>query len=126
MKKQVDYKRDEKHLYRPGAQPEIIDVPTLPFLQIDGVGDPNGSDFAGAVAALYALSYAVRMSYKSDSPPTGYYAYTVYPLEGVWDLVDRSKPVTDKSNYKYTLMIRQPDFLTETGFTGFVERTKRK
>src|SRR5690606_25526856 len=79
-----------------------------------------------AVEALYSLSYAVRMSYKSDHVPDGYYTYTVYPLEGVWDLVDRSRPATDKSNLKYTLMIRQPEFLTDEGFQGFLARTRRK
>lgn len=126
MATKVDYKRDEKHLYGPGARPEIIDVPTMRFLQLDGAGDPGGADFAAAVGALYSLSYAVRMSYKSDAVPEGYYAYTIYPLEGVWDLVDRSKPVSDKSNYKYTLMIRQPEFLTDAGFAALLERTMRK
>jgi len=82
---------------------------------------------AGALhEALYSMSYAVRMSYKSKDVPVGYYEYTVFPLEGVWDLIDYSKPSTDKSNFKYTLMIRQPDFLTVEGFSRFLEQTKRK
>lgn len=93
---------------------------------VEGSGDPNGEEFSKAVEALYSLSYAVRMSYKSKDVPEGYYEYTVFPMEGVWDLVDRTKPSTDKSNYKYTLMIRQPDFLTEEGFQRFLEQTKVK
>lgn len=58
--------------------------------------------------------------------PAGYYEYTVFPLEGEWDLLDRSKPATDKSNFKYTIMIRQPDFLTEEYFERFLEQSKRK
>lgn len=126
MTSKVDYKRDEPHLYRPGEAPQIVDVPTLRFLQVDGEGDPNGPEFAKAVEALYSLSYAVRMSHKSANVPDGYYEYTVYPLEGVWGLVDTTKPATDKSNFSYTLMIRQPDFLTEEGFAGFRELISRK
>ncbi len=66
------------------------------------------------------------MSYKSDDVPASYYEYTVFPLEGVWDLLDRSKPATDKSNLKYKIMIRQPDFLTEPMFERFLEQTKKK
>lgn len=126
MKNKVDYKKDYKRLYMPKASPEIVEVPEMPFVMIGGSGDPNGEDFARATEALYSLSYAVKMSYKSDDVPAGYYEYTVFPLEGVWDLLDRSKPATDKSNFAYTIMIRQPDFLTETGFERFLEQTKRK
>lgn len=126
MSKKIDYKKDYKHIYMPKTLPEIVDVPMMPFFTMDGSGDPNGEDFAKATEALYSLSYAVRMSYKSDDVPEGYYEYTVFPLEGVWDLLDRSKPATDKSNLKYKIMIRQPDFLTENGFERFLEQTKSK
>lgn len=126
MSKKIDYKKDYKHIYMPKTLPEIMDVPMMPFFTMDGSGDPNGEDFAKATEALYSLSYAVRMSYKSDDVPEGYYEYTVFPLEGVWDLLDRSKPATDKSNLKYKIMIRQPDFLTENGFERFLEQTKSK
>ncbi|RKN71234.1 GyrI-like domain-containing protein [Paenibacillus ginsengarvi] len=126
MDKKVDYKKDFKQLYTPKIHPEIVDVPKMPFFAVCGSGDPNGEEFAKATEALYSMSYAVKMSYKSEDIPTGYYDYTVFPLEGVWDLIDYSKPSTDKSNFKYTIMIRQPDFLTEKGFERFLEQTKRK
>lgn len=126
MNGKVDYKKDFKHLYLPKPKPEIVDVPRMPFFMIDGSGDPNGETFVQEVEALYSLSYAVRMSYKNDEVPEGYYEYTVFPLEGVWDLVDRSKPATDKSNLKYTIMIRQPDFLTDAWFKRFLEKTMQK
>ena len=126
MNKKVDYKKDFKHLYLPKTLPEVIEVPSMSFLMINGSGDPNGEDFARATEALYSLSYAVRMSYKKDVVPVGYYEYTVFPLEGVWDLLDYSKPATDKSNFKYTIMIRQPDFLTQELFNLFLEQTKKK
>jgi len=124
--KMVDYKKDFKHLYVPSASPEIVEVPPMPFITLSGAGDPNGEEFAGQTEALYSLSYAVKMSYKNGTAPAGYYEYKVFPLEGVWDLVDYSKPATDKSNLKYTIMIRQPDFLTEAEFERFLELTKRK
>lgn len=126
MNKKVDYKKDYKRLYMPKTLPEIVAVPRIPFFMVNGSGDPNGEEFATATEALYTMSYAVRMSYKSENVPAGYYAYTVFPLEGEWDLLDRSKPATDKSNFKYAIMIRQPDFVTEEHFERFLEQAKRK
>jgi hypothetical protein len=126
LSKKIDYKKDDKHLYLPKAVPEIVDVPKIPFFMVNGSGDPNGEEFAKATEALYSLSYAVRMFYKSDDVPAGYYEYTVFPLEGVWDLLDYSKPAADKSNFKYTIMIRQPDFVTKETFERFLEQTKKK
>jgi len=122
----VDYKKEFKQFYMPKTVPELVDVPNMMFFMVDGSGDPNGEEFTRAIEALYSLSYAVRMSYKSEDVPEGYYEYTVFPLEGVWDLIDRTKPPTDKSNLKYTMMIRQPDFVTEQWFQRFLEQTKRK
>lgn len=126
MGAKLDYKRDYRHLYVPEAAPHVLDVPSMPFLMLDGSGDPNGERFAREVEALYSLSYAVRMSYKSDDVPAGYYPYTVFPLEGVWDLLDRSKSAEDKRNLRYSLMIRQPDFLTDESFKRYLERTMHK
>nr|WP_285891190.1 GyrI-like domain-containing protein [Paenibacillus pasadenensis] len=110
----------------PPAEPAVIDVGKMSFMSINGMGNPNGEEFAKKTEALYSLSYAVKMSYKSNEVPDGYYEYTVFPLEGVWDLIDTSKPPTDLDNLKYTIMIRQPDFLTDELFRSFVERTKKK
>ncbi len=122
----IEYKKNYKELYLPKQTPSIIEIPAIPYIMIDGKGNPNGEEFALVVAALYSLSYAIKMSYKQEIVPEGYYEYTVFPLEGIWDLFDKDKPLTDKNNFKYTLMMRQPDFLTPEMFEAFLEQTKRK
>ena len=122
----VDYKKQFKALYLPKSQPSIIAVPAMHFAMLDGNGDPNGEAFAEVVGALYSFSYAVKMSYKSKTIPEGYYDYTVFPLEGVWDLVDTTRTSADKSNYAYTMMIRQPDFLTAELAARFITEVKKK
>jgi len=122
----IDFKKDYKDLYLPKQAPSVITVPAMNFIMIEGSGDPNGEEFALATAALYSLSYAVRMSHKSKEVPAGYYEYTVFPLEGEWDLVDKTLPATDKSNYAYRIMIRQPDFLNACLFERFLAETKEK
>lgn len=126
MGEKIDYKKNYKDIYLPSTKPIIIDIPKMTYAMISGTGNPNGERFAEAVEALYSFSYAVKMSYKGDDVPKDYYEYTVFPLEGIWDLIDKSKPVSDKDNYKYTIMIRQPDFLTQELFEKFLEKTRKK
>lgn len=122
----VDYKKAYRELYLPKSSPVIINVPPIHFVMIDGEGDPNDEEFAIATAALYSFSYAVKMSYKSNQVPEGYYDYTVFPLEGVWDLIDKTVSTKIKSNFAYSIMIRQPDFLTKDLFDRFLPETKKK
>ena len=122
----LEYKKVYKELYLPKATPSIVAVPSINFAMIEGTGDPNGEEFGLTTAALYSFSYAVKMSYKSDNVPEGFYDYTVFPLEGEWDLVDKTIASTVKSNYKYKIMIRQPDFLTTDLFERFLLQVKKK
>ena len=56
--KKVDYKKELKQLYEPSSRNvEIIDVPEMNFLMVDGEGDPNTSkSFSDAIEALYPLA----------------------------------------------------------------------
>ncbi|MDR3343173.1 MAG: GyrI-like domain-containing protein [Treponema sp.] len=106
-----EWKKQEAALYGPKTSPQLLTIPNQQFFMISGRGDPNQEDFADRTGVLYSLAYAVRMMPKSGITPPGYGAYTVYPLEGIWSATDITT-VKDKSTYIYTLMIRQPDFVT--------------
>ncbi len=71
------------------AKPEIITVPRHKFFLIEGRGNPNNEEFQKRVEVLYSLAYTVRMMPKQGYTPDGYFEYTVYPLEGLWDLTER-------------------------------------
>jgi hypothetical protein len=117
-----EWKKQEKALYLPKTEPQIISIPKHKFFAIKGKGDPNNVDFSEKVGVLYSLAYAVRMMPKSGFTPEGYFEYTVYPLEGVWS----SNNVTDKSSYVYTIMIRQPEFVTDEIVAKVIETVKKK
>jgi hypothetical protein len=124
-----EWRKKEKHIYLPKGQPKLIELPTFKYITIKGQGNPNNEDFARHVQTLYSIAYGIRMSYKWDNPPNGYYEYTVYPLEGFWDLIDHSKYVpgqVDKDNLKYEIMLRQPDFLDQKLFDQVMEIVKKK
>jgi len=110
-----EYKKHEKELYCPKEKPQLLNVPKQKFFCIKGKGNPNNKDFSERIAVLYSLSYAVRMMPKNGFAPNGYFEYTVYPLEGVWDLSEdaRNSKELIKEELLYTIMIRQPDFVTK-------------
>lgn len=110
-----EWRKHEKNLYLPKEKPEIVTIPKQKFLMIKGQGNPNNDDFSERVAALYSLAYAIRMMPKQGYAPEGYFEYTVYPLEGIWDLTEegRKLDVLNKDELLYTIMIRQPDFVTQ-------------
>lgn len=121
-----DYKLKDKAIYFPKAIPELIVLPTHNYIMIEGEGSPDAPEFSERVEALYAIAYAIRMSYKSDNVPSGYFEFKVFPLEGIWDLIDYSIGSEDKNNYKYTLMIRQPEFVDATIFDAFKKMAMAK
>ncbi len=90
----------------------FVFVPEQKFFMIEGKGNPNNDEFQ---AVLYSLAYAVRMMPKQGYTPEGYFEYTVYPLEGLWDLTEKGRKLNtlDKNELLYTIMIRQPDFVTK-------------
>ncbi|MCK5082074.1 MAG: GyrI-like domain-containing protein [Candidatus Omnitrophica bacterium] len=125
-----EWKKKEKDIYLPKNKPAIITLPSFKFFMIEGQGNPNDSFFGEFIGVLYALSYAIRMSYKAGWEPNNFYQYTVYPLEGVWDISEEAKKnytgVFDKNSLVFNLMIRQPDFVTSEFAQDAQERTKKK
>jgi len=125
-----DWKKEEKAFYAPKNKPEQVYLPAMNFFSIRGEGNPNHPAFAEYIAVLYSLSYAVKMSPKSGRAPAGYYEYSVYPLEGVWDITEdaKQKPMEtlDKDALVFNLMIRQPDFVTNAYASDVIEQVKKK
>lgn len=123
-----EWKKHAKELYLPKNTPELVTVPNLKFFMIEGKGNPNSEEFSEAIGVLYSLAYAIKMLPKKDIIPEGYFEYTVFPLEGIWDLAEeaRALEVLDKDSLIYTIMIRQPDFVTDQLAQEVIDRVKLK
>ena len=123
-----EWRKKEKNYYLPKTNPEIVNIQELKFIQIKGSGNPNSEEFSQKVGTLYSLSYAIKMMPKKGITPKGYFDYTVYPLEGIWDLTNESRDyeIFDKNNLVYTIMIRQPEFVNEEVFKEAIEILKKK
>lgn len=125
-----EWRKKEKALYLPKNEPGIIDVPEFKYFVIEGEGNPNSESFPEYIGVLYSLSYAVKMSYKKGIEPSGYFDYTVYPLEGVWDIKEETRAdytgTINKDDLVFKLMIRQPGFVNQSFADTIMRLTKEK
>ncbi len=125
-----EWRKHEKSIYIPKSKPEIIDIPKSKYFTIKGAGNPNDDGFSDYIGVLYSLSYAVKMSYKNGLEPEGYFDYTVYPLEGIWDITEEAKrnftDTISKDDLIFKLMIRQPDFVSNEFAEIITKLTVRK
>lgn len=126
----MDYKKEFKDLYAPKAKPSMIHVPEMRFFTVCGKGDPNTSaEYAQALEILYGLSFTIKMSKKVGEEPEGYFEYVVPPLEGLWSIEGGKfdgMNITDKEQFCWTSMIRQPEFVTEDVFEYAKEKLGKK
>jgi len=125
-----DWKKNDKQFYLPKNKPETIVIPKFNYYTIGGKGNPNDDFFADYIGVLYSLSYAIKMSPKQGFAPEGYQEYTVFPLEGVWDIDEEAKKnyngTLDKNALVFKLMMRQPDFVSAGFALETIVRTKKK
>jgi hypothetical protein len=122
----LDLKKQWKHLYGPPTgEITTVTVPPLTYLMVDGHGDPNTSkSFEQAVEALYSLSYTLKFSLKKNPDAID---YGVMPLEGLWWADDpRVFMQADKSTWKWTAMILQPEFISRDHVDTALEDVRRK
>ncbi|GKT02693.1 GyrI-like domain-containing protein [Furfurilactobacillus entadae] len=125
--KKHEWRKDERMLYPTMKHPSITTVPAQTMITISGQGNPNSPEFAERVGALFAISYAIKMASKKGIDFPDAIDYTVYPLEGYWTMPDdfTGGPI-DKEQLVYTIMIKQPVFVTSAVFEQARQLVKDK
>lgn len=120
-----EWKKNEKNLYGVKQKPQLIEIPSAYYIMIKGEGNPNEIDFSNRVSALYSLEYGIKMLFKNmKKEELEYSDFTVFPLEGIWEKSDDEE--FDKNKLKYTIMIKQPYFITKEIFELAFEKVKKK
>jgi hypothetical protein len=116
----MDFKKELRTFYAASAkEPQLVTLPAMNFLMVDGEGDPNTApSFAEAMQALFSVAYALKFKVKKGALAID---YGVMPAEGLWwadDMLDFK--TGNKANWKWTLMVMQPEFITK----AMVDETK--
>ena len=121
----IDFKKEYKELFSPSAkQFSVVDVPRFNFFLVDGQGDPgNSKEYQQAVEALYSASYTLRFLIKDQKN----IKYTVAPLEGLWWADNMEDWVNlSRDEWKWTMMILQPDFANSDQIQAAKEGAAKK
>lgn len=111
MPDKVDLKRQLACYSPPRGRFEVVTVPPLQYLMIDGQGDPNTAPaYTDALASLYPLAYALKYFSKRELGRD----YGVMPLEGLWwaDVMADFTTRRDKTKWRWTLLNLLPDWIT--------------
>lgn len=107
----IDLWKRHKAVFSPKAgTPELVRVPPIKYLMIDGKGDPNTSDgFRDAIGALYGLAYTLKFMFRKDKGVD----FRVMPLSGLYPAADpRVFLEGGKKEWRWTLMIPVPSVVT--------------
>lgn len=124
MTVKVDFKRELPCYTAKRDSPQIIEVPDLQYLMIDGHGDPNTPVYGAALSALYPVAYKLKFAGRRELGRD----HVVMPLEGLWwaEDMDTFTAARDKAQWDWTLMIMMPDWITTGMFGDVVEQLKSK
>lgn len=115
--KTLDLKKKYQTLYKPSARKiELVDVPELQFLMIDGrieKGQSPGTSpsFQEAMGAIYGAAYTLKFTSKKRK--TNAIDYPVMALEAIWWVEDGKFDITKPDNWFWRAMILQPDHIDQ-------------
>jgi len=123
--KRLDLKKDLKRFYVPSPkQVDLLQVPPMNFIMVDGKGDPNTSKaYRDAIDVLFNLSYTLKFAIKKEDGVD----YPVMALEGLWS-TPQGVPfaLADRDSWSWTSMIMQPDCVSNEWFHRTIEMVRSK
>ena len=126
----IDLKKKYKHLYLPPAKKVgVVDVPPLNFIMVDGqieegIQVAESKAFQEAVTALYGLAYTLKFTSKLQKVDP--IDFTVMALEGLWWSETGEFSLEKTGDWLWTIMIMQPEHITDEMFQEAREEVKRK
>lgn len=105
-----DIKKEYKEQYCASSKRiDAVEIPELPFIMVDGIGNPSVEEFKLKSRILRTISKEIKERLKQQDT-----TITVAPLEGLWDTYDNSHfDVTRKQMIKFTLIMAQHPLVTE-------------
>ncbi len=105
----LDLRKELRHLYKAAVGScQLVDVPELQYLMVDGSGDPAAAAaFQDAMQTLYSVVYTLKFRSKALGRD-----FVVMPVEGLWwsDQPD-AFAADDRDAWRWTMMVMVPDFI---------------
>ncbi|MCR2793188.1 GyrI-like domain-containing protein [Microbacterium sp. zg.Y625] len=121
----VDLKKQIATYTAPAGAFEVVTVPPLQYLMLDGHGDPNTSQaYADALSTLYPVAYKLKFFSKTTLDMD----YVVMPLEALWWAQDMTAftAARDKSQWDWTVMNLVPHWITDDHVADVIAMLEQK
>jgi hypothetical protein len=118
--RKLDPYKDHKAEYVAPKEPALVNTTKAKYLTCSGQGEPGGDAFQNAIAALYTVAYAVKMTKKLAEGVD----YKVCTLEALYDLDPQT--IADRKSWKWKLMIRIPDFIQTADLKNAVKQAMER
>ncbi|MFK7790608.1 MAG: GyrI-like domain-containing protein [Phycisphaeraceae bacterium] len=120
----IDFKKAiPSYKAKPGVF-QVVEIPLLHYLAIEGGGGPESSDYAAAIATLYPVAYTLKFMSKIELKKD----YVVPPLQARWWADDWAVFTTkfDKTKWDWSAMLMTPNWIDESMFEQAVEKVAKK
>lgn len=100
--------------YEQSLDPKFIDVPKINFIAVRGQSNSNDlnnqdGEYIKSIKMICAVSYALKLSDKSDYKIEGYFDYEIPPLEGLW-----WNDEENSEHFQFITLMRIPEFVKES------------
>lgn len=125
MADKVDFKKTLDSYRARKGRFDIVEVPTMAYLMLDGSGDPNTApDYVASIESLYPVAYTLKFASKVDLGRD----YVVPPLEALWwaDDMESFTGGRDKSQWKWTVMLMVPEWISADMVDAAIAKAKDK
>jgi hypothetical protein len=120
----IDLCKQHKDEYATPTKPVLIEAKPALYLTIEGMGEPGGEVFQDRIGALYSMAFTIKMTRKFE----GRQDYAVGKLEAQWWAEGASGDFskTPKDQWQWRLLIRTPEFITQTDMDKAVAALTKK
>ena len=103
----IEFAKTHKDLYTATLKIKEVNAEKAVFLSFEGQGEPGGPAFESAIQQMYSLAYTAKFMVKN----AGRLDFGISRLECLWHGNDFEN--TPKSGWRWQLLIRIPEALTE-------------
>jgi len=112
-----------KQFYNPPAgKVDLVRIPVMTYIMVDGGGEPGGEDFQQAMGIIYNLVYTMKFRAKKLLKKD----YDIMAPEGLWWMKEGTFDMDKRDKWLWTLMIVVPDFVTDKIFSEAVDEVRKK
>mgnify|MGYP001337065923 CR=1 FL=1 len=103
----IDLTKTDAEYYKANKTPKQLNLNPLPYLQVVGVGAPEGDSYQKSIEAIYQVAYTLKFKYKEREQD-----FVVPKLETFW-WVESGLPFaeTPREHWHWKLAMRLPELV---------------